>query len=98
MASLPTTSWHVLIYTVPSEPSRLRATVWRELKKAGGVYLRDGVCALPARPETAQEFRAIATRVEDLGGKAILIEDARLDPAHAQEIVDQANAARAAEY
>jgi hypothetical protein len=98
MASLPTTNWLVLIYSVPSEPSRLRATVWRELKKVGGVYLRDGVCALPAQPATTPAFRAIAARVEDLGGKAILIEDARIDPTHAQEIVDQANEARAAEY
>jgi hypothetical protein len=91
-------TWTLLIYTVPSEPSRLRATVWRELKKAGAVYLRDGVCALPARPETTEALRAIAARVEEFGGRAFLVEEARFDPARAHEIVDRANAARAEEY
>ena len=35
-------SWLLLIYTVPSQPSRKRAAVWRDVKKAGAVYLRDG--------------------------------------------------------
>ena len=91
-------TWLLLIYTVPSEPSRLRATVWRELKKVGAVYLRDGVCVLPAHPETAEAFRAIAARIADLGGQATLVEDARLDPARGRAIADQANAARADEY
>jgi hypothetical protein len=91
-------TWLLLIYTVPSEPSRLRATVWRELKKVGAVYLRDGVCALPACPETTEAFRTIAARIVDLGGQVTLVEDARLDPARAQAIADQANAARAEEY
>ena len=99
MASPPaTTSWLLLIYTVPSEPSRLRATVWRELKKVGAVYLRDGVGALPTLPETTEAFRAIATRITELGGQVTLVEEARLDPVRTQAIVDQANAARAAEY
>ena len=98
MASPPATSWLLLIYTVPSDPSRLRATIWRELKKAGAVYLRDGVCALPARPETTETFRAIAVRVAELGGEATLVEEARLDPGRARAIVARANAARAEEY
>jgi hypothetical protein len=87
-----------LIYVVPSEPSRLRATVWRELKKAGAVYLRDGVAVLPARPETAATFRAIAARIEEFGGEATLVEDARLAAPRAAAIVASANAQREEEY
>ncbi|MGH2561215.1 MAG: Chromate resistance protein ChrB, partial [Thermomicrobiales bacterium] len=47
--SLPAT-WALLIYVLPSHPSRLRAAVWRDVKRAGAVYLRDGACALPERP------------------------------------------------
>ena len=46
--------WLLLIYTVPAEPSRKRAAIWRELKKVGAPYLRDGVCILPERPETRE--------------------------------------------
>src|ERR687898_1175619 len=39
--------WFVLVYKLPAEPTRLRASVWRKLKAAGAVYLQNGVAALP---------------------------------------------------
>jgi hypothetical protein len=95
---VPPASWLLLIYTVPAEPSRKRALVWRELKKAGAVYLRDGVCALPERAAAAAAFRAIAATIEGLGGRAVLAEGARLDRGRADAIVAESRAARAAEY
>jgi hypothetical protein len=91
-------SWLLLIYTVPADPSRLRATVWREIKKSGAVYLRDGVCTLPETPETTAALRAIAARVEELGGHATLVTGARLDAARAEEVATQSRKARTAEY
>jgi hypothetical protein len=91
-------SWLLLIYTLPSEPSRKRAAVWRELKKAGAVYLRDGVCVLPTREDTTATFRAIAAKVTEFGGQATLVEDAHLGPERAAVITDQARIARAEEY
>ncbi len=90
--------WLILIYTVPSEPSRKRAAVWRELKRVGAVYLRDGVCALPERAETAVALQAIAATIEGFDGRAILVEGAQLEDRHAQPIIDQSRAARAQEY
>jgi hypothetical protein len=91
-------TWLLLIYTVPSDPSRLRATVWRELKKAGAVYLRDGVAVLPDRAETCPMFRAIAAKVAEFGGQATLVEGATLDPEREATLVAQANAHRDEEY
>ena len=91
-------AWLLLIYTIPSEPSRLRATVWRALKRAGAVYLRDGVAVLPARPETAATFRAIAAQIEEFGGEATLVEDARLAAPRAAAIMASANTQREEEY
>jgi DNA-binding transcriptional regulator PaaX len=91
-------TWLLLIYTVPSQPSRKRAAVWRELKKAGAVYLRDGVAVLPERPETHAIFRAIATKVEEFGGQATLVTAARLDSVRAAAVVVQAQASRTEEY
>jgi hypothetical protein len=90
--------WLLLIYTVPPEPSRKRAFIWRELKKVGAVYLRDGVCVLPDGDSTAAAFRAIGARIEEFGGQATRIQDARLDSARADAIVDAARQARAQEY
>ncbi len=92
------TLWLLLIYTVPADPSRKRAAIWREIKRVGAVYLRDGVCALPERPETASAMRAIAAKVAEFEGQATLVEAARLDSARADLVVAQARTARAEEY
>jgi len=55
--------WMLLIYTLPSHPSRKRAYVWRELKKLGSVYLRDGVALLPERDSLREHLSRIAERI-----------------------------------
>ena len=91
-------SWLLLIYTVPSAPSRKRAAVWRALKQAGATYLRDGVCALPQRDDTAATLRAVAAKIEEFEGEATLVESARLSDARAEAVFAQAQRERAAEY
>jgi len=90
--------WLVLIYTLPPEPTRKRAFVWRELKKIGAVYLRDGVSVLPDRPATRQAMHSIVERVRVFEGQATLVEAAAIDDHTAQEVVRQFRAARQTEY
>lgn len=92
------TFWLLLIYTVPTEPSRKRAFIWRKLKEVGAVYLRDGVAVVPEREDTLTPFRAIAARVKEFAGQATLVAGARLDPERAEAIMAESRAARAAEY
>jgi hypothetical protein len=91
-------TWILLIYTVPSEPSRKRAFIWREVKKVGALYLRDGVCALPEREETAISFHQIAAKIEEFGGEATLVADAHLEEKRAAALIESLQAARAQEY
>lgn len=91
-------SWLLLIYTVPAEPSRKRAFIWRALKRLGAVYLRDGVVVLPQRSETVSAMRAVAVKVEEFEGQATLVENAQLPTHRAEVIITQSLAARAAEY
>lgn len=91
-------TWVLLIYTVPSEPSRKRAYIWREIKKVGAVYLRDGVCALPERAETADALQRIAAKVEEFGGEATLVDAAHLDPKRAEALTAASRTARTSEY
>jgi hypothetical protein len=91
-------AWLLLIYTVPAEPTRKRAYVWREVKKIGALYLRDGVCVLPERPQTISAAGAIAARVQEFEGQATLVTGARFDDARSQAIVAQFQSARADEY
>jgi hypothetical protein len=92
------TAWLLLIYTVPSQPSRKRAAVWRELKKLGATYLRDGVAALPAVPRLADRLEAIAKRIEEYEGTADLVQIAPLRASRQAAILAQFQEERSAEY
>jgi len=92
------TTWLLLIYTVPAQPSRKRAAVWREIKKLGAVYLRDGVCVLPEQPRTLHSLRGLAIRIEEMDGQACLVEAAQLDADRVESLTAEFRAARAEEY
>ena len=66
--------WALLVYKVPSEPSRVRVSVWRELKRLGALYLQQAACILPARPETIEALANIRARIEELGGTSFYFE------------------------
>jgi hypothetical protein len=67
------TTWLMLIYKVPPEPTRYRASVWRKLKAAGAVYLQNGVAVLPEGVASERVMRGIVQEVRDIDGTAHLI-------------------------
>lgn len=90
--------WLLLIYTVPAEPSRKRAFVWREIKRVGAVYLRDGVCVLPQTAAAESALSAIAQRILAFEGRATVVHHAQLEADQAREVTERMQAARATEY
>lgn len=93
-----TLDWQLFIYSVPSQPSRKRAYVWRELKRLGAVYLRDGVALLPRRADLEERLQAMAERVEAFEGEADLILSPRFASPREQQLVERFQEERAAEY
>ena len=65
-----------MVYKLPSEPSRYRASVWRKLKAAGAVYLQNGVAALPDDPGGERTMRGVAREIREVGGAAHLFRGA----------------------
>lgn len=90
--------WILLIYSLPSQPSRKRAYVWRELKKLGAVYLRDGVALLPRRPDLEAHLVAVADRIAEYEGQADLVRSPELSAQRENELVERFGKERAAEY
>jgi hypothetical protein len=90
--------WLLLIYTVPAQPSRKRAAIWREVKKVGAEYLRDGVCILPDRPDTLDALRAIAASVEAFEGEATVVQCVQLEAERSDAVVARFQTTRAEEY
>src|SRR3954468_8303399 len=94
----PSSDWTLLIYTVPASPSRKRAAVWREVKRLGAIYLRDGVCGLPDVESARTGLQVLSERVADLGGQSTLVWQAHLSSASAAALRADLAQARQAEY
>src|SRR5215813_12786697 len=81
--------WVLLVYKVPREPTALRATVWRRLKRLGALLLHDAVWVLPATPWTREQFQWLAVEIGELGGEAYLWESHLLLHGQAEGLVRQ---------
>jgi len=88
--------WLLLSYRIPSEPTRLRAGVWRKLKGLGSIYLQNASAALPASPKAERALRSVRAEIDDMGGVAFLF-SAKVLAGQGQLLADF-NAARDAEY
>ena len=88
--------WFILVYKLPSEPTRYRASVWRKLRASGAVYLQSGVAVLPADPGAERVMRGVAQEVRESEGTAHLVRGALVGDAAA--LVATFNAARDEEY
>jgi hypothetical protein len=90
------TEWLLLVYRIPSEPTRLRAGVWRKLKGLGAVYVQSSAAAIPASRYNERAMRALRAEIVDLGGTGYLF---RASPsAGGDQLRDVFNAARDDEY
>ncbi|MCC9311009.1 hypothetical protein LN042_28740 [Kitasatospora sp. RB6PN24] len=88
--------WLLLSYRIPTEPTRLRAGVWRRLKALGAVYLQNAVAVLPASPEAERALRVLRNDIGEMGGTAQLLRAEAL--AGQDEVAAAFNAARDEEY
>jgi hypothetical protein len=86
----------VLIYRVPSEPTRLRAAVWRRLKSLGAIYLQNSAAALPASTNAERALRKLRSEILDMSGSAVLLSSSVL--AGEQGVLAAFQAARDDEY
>jgi len=88
--------WLVLVYRVPTDPTRLRATVWRRLKALGAIYLQNSVAALPVSPAAERALRSLRNEIGQMGGTAQLLSACAM--AGEADLVAAFNAARDDEY
>jgi DNA-binding transcriptional regulator PaaX len=88
--------WLLLVYRVPSEPSRLRAAVWRRLKSLGAIYLQGSCAALPVSVAAERALRKLRSEILDMSGTAVLLQCSVL--AGEREVLAAFQAARDDEY
>ncbi|MGC8481003.1 MAG: Chromate resistance protein ChrB [Acidimicrobiales bacterium] len=89
--------WLILTYRVPSEPTRLRASVWRRLKTLGAIYLVNATAALPASVSNERALRRLRSEIiDEMHGTATLFLANAL--ANGADVVTMFNLARNDEY
>ncbi|MGB3374981.1 MAG: Chromate resistance protein ChrB [Microbacterium sp.] len=89
--------WLLLIYRVPSEPTRLRASVWRRLRKMGAVYVQNSVAVSPRTPQNERLLRVLRSEITDtMNGLALLVHSSSI--VGETDLVALYNAARDDEY
>ena len=89
-------NWFVLVYKLPPEPTRYRASVWRKLRDAGAIYLQSGVATLLADAGSERVMRGVAQEVREYEGTAYLMRGPLVGDDEA--LVGAFNAARDDEY
>ena len=89
MEKKPGQRWMLLVYKVPREPTALRATVWRRLKRLGALLLHDAVWVLPATDWTREQFQWLAVEIGELGGEVYLWESQLLVNGQGETLVQQ---------
>ena len=90
-------AWRLLVYRIPSEPSRLRATVWRRLKASGAIYLQSSIAALPQTPANDRALHTLQNQiVQEMSGSALLFSAEAI--VGNEELTSIFNAARDDEY
>ncbi|MDQ1512109.1 MAG: hypothetical protein QOG50_3953 [Actinomycetota bacterium] len=68
--------WVLLTYHLPTEPSRHRVAVWRELRRVGAVSLQQATWALPARDEFLDAITRAVQLIERADGEALIFDAA----------------------
>jgi len=71
--------WVVLAYRLPTEPSRHRVAVWRELRRVGAVSLQQATWAVPARREFIEAVDRAVDLIQRGDGDVIVFDAAPRD-------------------
>jgi hypothetical protein len=87
-----------LVYRVPSNPSRARVAIWRELKRMGALYIQQAVCVLPGREGVRESLDRVRDRIDELGGESMLFVLDNVEDRERRRLVESFRENSAKEY
>jgi hypothetical protein len=82
-------TWLLMTYKVPAEPSKLRVGIWRRIRGLGAVYLQNSVCVLPNSADHQRQLRMVRSDIEQGGGEAVIFETTALDAKQEELVVSR---------
>src|SRR5574337_1302179 len=82
-------TWLLLHYKIPPEPSARRVYIWRKLQRLGALLWQDAVWVLPDSPRTREQFQWLSAEIVEAGGEATFWEARLALPGQAQALIQQ---------
>lgn len=93
-----TNEWIVIVYKLPSHPSRIRVHVWRALKKIGALYYQQGVAMLPRSEHFLEFMQELRSEIDAFDGDAVLANFNFMYQGDNKHATDEFNASLSREY
>ncbi len=90
--------WLLLNFTLPREPSRVRVSVWRKLKKHGSASIGQSMWLLPVSEKHMAVFTGIANEITQNNGTAYILRVRFVGDVGSEDIIGKFNTARNEEY
>lgn len=90
--------WLLATYKVPSEPTRFRTYVWRQMTALGCLRLQQTLWVLPKAAGLEEEFRKLAARIEAFGGELSILTTESPDAQWESRVIDGFNTMRDKEF
>jgi len=90
--------WLMLNFTLPKEPSRVRVSAWRKLKKSGSVNIGQSMWILPLSDEHISVFAEISKDILQNNGEAYILKAVFISTGNNEDITETFNKARDEEY
>jgi hypothetical protein len=90
--------WIVLLYRLPSNESRARVAVWRELRRSGALHVQQSVVALPDADGFADAVERLRAVLADVGGQVTALRTRALSDGDDGRLLEAWQEARDAEY
>lgn len=90
--------WLLLIYKIPTEPTRFRTYIWRHVKTLGCLNLHKTAWLLPKTPDLEAETQKLAVKIEEFGGEVSLLTTTSPGAEWEAKVIAGFNAIRDEEY
>lgn len=90
--------WILMVYKIPPEPTKYRASVWREIKRLGGLYLQGSVCVFPDIDDVLLNVHSLADLIRTYGGTEYTFVSSLVPHHHSTELIASFREARDEEY
>jgi hypothetical protein len=92
------TSWVLIAYRLPRDPSTPRIALWRKLRRLGAAQVLDGLAALPLDARNREQLEWLADEVVEAGGEATIWMGELASSAQERELASRMAEAVAGDY